>query len=198
MSQQPLFHHREVWHSWWRVPLWMTFWTFVALTPFVLLITRSSCSYCRAPSLLQMLAPALAIAGVIGLIGLLCGLHYTSSAQAKAAEDFGPSTLSCDHWLSQRVGVLAERLSLPLPAVGAMTTCNAYAVGKDPDHAAVVLGQPLIQALAPEELDAVTHWTSASAGPMATHHGLPRPLRSSGIAGWCGNMGTRGRPSSVG
>jgi Zn-dependent protease with chaperone function len=126
----------------------MTFWTFVALTPFVVLIYR-------APSLLQMLAPALAIAVVIGVIGLLCGLNYTSSAQAKAAEDFGPSILPCDHWLSQRVGVLAERLSLPRPAVGAMTTCNAYAVGKDPDHAAVVLGQPLIQALASEELDAV-------------------------------------------
>ena len=92
---------------------------------------------------------------VLSLLGAMYGGRFVAGAKASMGHMFGINYLSEDHPLSQRVARHAETLGLPAaPAVGTVDVLNAFAIGT-PKDATVVLGQPLLDILTDEELDAV-------------------------------------------
>lgn len=97
----------------------------------------------------------LAIGLGLSLIGVISGSRFIRSASAAVGDLAGVTYLGDDHWLTRRVHTLADRLELPRPTVGIMSSRNAFAVGSGRSKAAVVIGQPLINELTPAELDAV-------------------------------------------
>ncbi len=68
------------------------------------------------------------------------------------AKEVGP-----DHPLSRTVARLAQKANLPMPRcyVIADMSPNAFATGRDPDHAAVAATEGILRMLSPEELDGV-------------------------------------------
>ncbi len=92
---------------------------------------------------------------VLAGIGLLAGQKFTSGASAMIGGRFGVEYLPEDHWLTQRVYQLADKLDLPHPQVGLTSAVNAFAMGTDRAAASVVIGRPLVENLQPGELDAV-------------------------------------------
>jgi Zn-dependent protease with chaperone function len=97
----------------------------------------------------------LMVTSFIGLCGLGWGSRYVTSATNTLTHALGVTELPATHALTKRVHRLADQLQLPKPKVAMMTEANAYAIGKSPTDAAVVIGLPLIQSLSSEELDAV-------------------------------------------
>ena len=96
-----------------------------------------------------------AVGVVLSLLGSLFGGRFVAGAKASIGHMFGINYLSEDHPLSQRVARHAETLGLPAaPAVGIVDVLNAFAIGT-PKDSTVVLGQPLLDILTDEELDAV-------------------------------------------
>ena len=150
-SPQPRLDYRRLWHPWWYVPvlmivasyawflfiLYMVHWKFNAL-PLALVF-----DYARNLTL------------VTGVLGLIFGLWLTFRARKAFDDGLSVFYLGSGHALTQRVHRLAGELGLPPPAVGTMWAANAYAAGSDVENAAVVIGQPLINILTEEELDAI-------------------------------------------
>ncbi|PLK68685.1 hypothetical protein C0V73_22705 [Rhizobium sp. TH135] len=92
---------------------------------------------------------------LLSLLGLLFGGRFVAGAKASMGGLFGINYLPKDHPLSQRVARHAETLGLPeAPAVGVVNVMNAFAMGT-PNNSTVVLGQPLMDIITDEELDAV-------------------------------------------
>jgi len=91
----------------------------------------------------------------LGALGLAFGYRFSAAAQTTVGSRFGIRYLPDDHPLTQRVHRLAARLELQPPKVGVMAIVNAFAIGRSRQDATVALGLPLIDGLAPDELDAV-------------------------------------------
>lgn len=96
-----------------------------------------------------------AIGLVLSLLGSMFGGRFVAGAKASMGGLFGIHYLPKDHPLSQRVARHAETLGLPTaPAVGIVDVMNAFAIGT-PKDSTIVLGQPLMDIITDEELDAV-------------------------------------------
>lgn len=91
----------------------------------------------------------------LSLLGFMFGGRFVAGAKASMGGLFGIHYLPKDHPLSQRVARHAETLGIPsAPAVGIVDVMNAFAIGT-PKDSTIVLGQPLIDMITDEELDAV-------------------------------------------
>lgn len=91
----------------------------------------------------------------LSLLGFAFGGRFVAGAKASMGNLFGINYLAKDHPLSQRVARHAETLGLPAPpAVGVVNVMNAFAIGT-PKDSTIVLGQPLMDILSDEEMDAV-------------------------------------------
>jgi len=92
---------------------------------------------------------------VLSLLGFAFGGRFVARAKASVGGLFGVNYLPADHPLSQRVARHATTLGIATPpAVGIVNVMNAFAIGT-PKDSAVILGQPLMDTLTDEELDAV-------------------------------------------
>ncbi|QLF72056.1 M48 family metalloprotease (plasmid) [Peteryoungia desertarenae] len=92
---------------------------------------------------------------VLSLLGFAFGGRFVAGEKASMGGLFGIRYLPSDHPLSQRVARHAETLGLPsAPAVGIVNVMNAFAIGT-PKDSTIVLGQPLMDIITDEELDAV-------------------------------------------
>jgi len=70
---------------------------------------------------------------------------------------YGAREVGADHPLHATVARLAQRAGLPMPRVYIIPDAspNAFATGRNPQHAAVAATEGILRALAPEELDGV-------------------------------------------
>ncbi|MGP4804231.1 M48 family metalloprotease [Agrobacterium cavarae] len=92
----------------------------------------------------------------VPLWGTVWGMIGLAKQRENAVRDHGITLLKDDHPLAQRVYALAARLGLPTrPWVGIMPHNNAYAIGASADNAMVVIGQPLLNTLNDDEVDAI-------------------------------------------
>ena len=92
---------------------------------------------------------------VLSLLGFAFGGRFVAGAKAAVGGLFGVNYLPKDHPLSQRVARHAGTLGIShAPALGTVNVMNAFAVGT-PKDSAVILGQPLMDLLTEDELDAV-------------------------------------------
>jgi heat shock protein HtpX len=94
----------------------------------------------------------------IGLAAVMnLGSWYFSDKIALAAYGAQPVTPSQAPELYQMVKRLSDRASLPTPAVYIVPTpaANAFATGRNPDHAAVAVTQGIMNLLPADELEAV-------------------------------------------
>ncbi len=120
-------------------------------------------------SLLSLLAGLLVGIGyMIGgsggaLIGLIIAAvtnffsWYSSDKIALAAYQAQPIAPEQAPELYQMVKTLSDRAQLPMPALYLVPTpaLNAFATGRDPDHAAVAVTQGIVQTLSKDELEGV-------------------------------------------
>jgi heat shock protein HtpX len=85
------------------------------------------------------------------------GSWYYSDQIALAAYGAQPVTPTQAPGLYQMVERLAKRANLPVPAVYIVpsTAANAFATGRDPEHAAVAVTQGIMNILPDDELEAV-------------------------------------------
>lgn len=103
-----------------------------------------------------MLTGGLAVQIGLGMcvLGFLFGGRYVARASGEVSASFGVTKLADDHWLTQRVHGLAERLNLPKPVVGTTDVMNAFAMGANAKTATIVIGKPLLS-YEKDELDAI-------------------------------------------
>jgi len=143
MTKHLRFDPAQLRRAWWTTPVQMTATLFVIF------------------SLPSWLGPAplspvpLALALFFGLCGMGWGYKNSNTAQAMVGNAFNVTYLEPSHPLSHRVGKHAGVLGLAAPRVGVMAHNNAFAVGANASNAAVILGKPLLDKLASDELDAV-------------------------------------------
>ncbi len=98
-----------------------------------------------------------AIIGV-GLAAIMnLGSWFYSDKIALAAYQAQPVTPQQAPGLYRMVQRLSDRAQIPMPAVYIMPTqsANAFATGRDPDHAAVAVTQGIVALLSDDELEAV-------------------------------------------
>lgn len=98
-----------------------------------------------------------AIIGV-GLAAIInFGSWFYSDKIALAAYQAQPVTLQQAPGLYRMVQRLSDRAQIPMPAVYVIPTqaANAFATGRDPDHAAVAVTQGIMSLLPDDELEAV-------------------------------------------
>lgn len=92
----------------------------------------------------------------VPLWGTVWGLIGLGKQRENAVREHGITLLKDDNPLAQRVYALSARLGLSTrPWVGVMSHNNAYAIGSSADNALVVIGQPLLDALSEDEVDAI-------------------------------------------
>lgn len=92
----------------------------------------------------------------VPLWGTVWGLVGLGRQREAAMREHGITLLPDSDPLTQRVHRLAARLGLTtMPWVGTMPHTNAYAIGANADTALVVVGQPLLEALTEDQVDAV-------------------------------------------
>jgi Zn-dependent protease with chaperone function len=138
----------------WLVMILATFLPIFAV--FVLVEYNRTCfAWCPEPDIGLLALRAAAITAPLAIIGLCVGGWRSSSATRHVSKAFDVQYLGEAHELTQRVHRLADQLSLPHPAVGLMAVTNAFAVGDATHNSAVIIGEPLLRRLAPDELDAV-------------------------------------------
>lgn len=93
---------------------------------------------------------------MVPIWGTLWGLVGLGRQRESAVAQHGVSLLKESDPLAQRVHILAGNLGLSVkPWVGVMPHNNAYAIGSNPDNALVVIGQPLINGLTEDEVNAI-------------------------------------------
>jgi heat shock protein HtpX len=155
MTSAKYLNYQQLWQSSWKMWLWLVAATAVPVFIVMYLAEARPCQYCMPFSTFGLVLVALAVAAPLALGGLLVGFVLNINAKQVVGNAFDVSYLRSDHPLTQRVHELADRLSLPRPEVGFMAATNAFAVGRTPDEAAVIIGTPLFQRLAPDELDAI-------------------------------------------
>lgn len=92
----------------------------------------------------------------VPLWGTVWGMIGLGKQRENAVRDHRITLLKDDDPLAQRVYALAARLGLSTrPWVGIMPHNNAYAIGASADNAMVVIGQPLLNTLNDDEIDAI-------------------------------------------
>ncbi|MET3616316.1 heat shock protein HtpX [Rhizobium aquaticum] len=93
---------------------------------------------------------------MVPIWGTVWGLVGLGRQRESAVAQHGVSLLKESDPLAQRVHILAGNLGLSVkPWVGVMPHNNAYAIGSNPDNALVVIGQPLINGLTEDEVNAI-------------------------------------------
>lgn len=121
-------------------------------------------------ALLALLSGLIVLAGYL-LVGNETGLYYGlafaalssfgswyySDQAALAAFQAKPTPREEAPELYSRIEKLCDRAEIPMPAVYVVPSesPNAFATGRDPNHAAIALTEGIIKLLPPEELDAV-------------------------------------------
>ncbi|WP_448601730.1 M48 family metalloprotease [Thermoleptolyngbya sp.] len=121
-------------------------------------------------ALLALLSGLIVLAGYL-LVGNETGLYYGlafaalssfgswyySDQAALAAFQAKPTPREEAPELYSRIEKLCDRAEIPTPAIYIVPSesPNAFATGRDPNHAAIALTEGLIKLLPPEELDAV-------------------------------------------
>lgn len=85
------------------------------------------------------------------------GSWYYSDRAALATYNAQPIARHESPELYDRVAALSDRAGIPMPKLFIVPTNspNAFATGRDPEHAAVAVTQGIIELLSPEELDGV-------------------------------------------
>jgi heat shock protein HtpX len=85
------------------------------------------------------------------------GSWYYSDRAALATYNAQPIARHESPALYDRVAALSDRAGIPMPKLFIVPTNspNAFATGRDPEHAAVAVTQGIIELLSPEELDGV-------------------------------------------
>lgn len=140
---------------WWTLVARMAFWTLVTVSMLIGVVG----GLFQREYAGQVLATAggwpMWISFSLAALGVCWGQRFNSSVREVVAGHVGATFLPEDHPLTRRVHTLADRLTLPRPAVAYMMQTNAFAVGSTPKDAAVVLGVPLIRNMKADELDAV-------------------------------------------
>jgi heat shock protein HtpX len=92
----------------------------------------------------------------VPLWGTVFGLIGLGRQRDAALRDHGVVRLKEDDPLTQRTQALCSRLGMQYqPWVATMPHNNAYAIGANASKAMVVVGQPLLDSLTPDEVDAV-------------------------------------------
>jgi heat shock protein HtpX len=76
-------------------------------------------------------------------------------AHASTLKGVGFEACGPEVFLVQSCQRFAEALGIRTPQVGTMDGFNAFAMGTDRDNATITLGRPLLEALTPEEAEAV-------------------------------------------
>lgn len=148
---QPRLDYRQLWHPWWYVPVLMIV---VSYGWFLFILYMVHWKFNALPlALVFDYAQKLTI--VTGLLGLIFGVWLNFRARKAFDDGLSVFYLGPGHSLTQRVHRLADELNLPHPDVGTMWVANAYAAGSRVGEAVVVIGQPLINMLTEEELDAI-------------------------------------------
>ncbi|SOC89920.1 heat shock protein HtpX [Ensifer adhaerens] len=88
--------------------------------------------------------------------GTLWGFIGLGAQRGSAVRNHGITLVQETDPLAQRVHALAWNLGLPVkPWVGIMPHNNAYAIGSSPRDALVVVGQPLLEGLTEDEVNAI-------------------------------------------
>ncbi|GAB4471878.1 MAG: zinc metalloprotease HtpX [Elainellaceae cyanobacterium] len=121
-------------------------------------------------ALLALLSGLIVLAGYL-LVGNETGLYYGlafaalssfgswyySDQAALAAFQAKPTPREDAPELYDRIEKLCDRAEIPMPSVYIVPSesPNAFATGRDPNHAAIALTEGLIKLLPPDELDAV-------------------------------------------
>jgi heat shock protein HtpX len=121
-------------------------------------------------ALLALLSGLIVLAGYL-LVGNEQGLYYGlgfaalssfgswfySDKAALAAFNAKPTTRDEAPEIHDRVAELSHRAGIPMPTLYIVPSesPNAFATGRDPDHAAIALTEGIIKLLSPEELDGV-------------------------------------------
>lgn len=98
-----------------------------------------------------------AIAGIALAAVTNLGAWYASDRIALAAYQAQPTTPRQAPGLHRMVERLAQRAGIPKPAVYVIpeAAANAFATGRDPQHAAIAVTEGIVQLLSPEELEGV-------------------------------------------
>jgi heat shock protein HtpX len=85
---------------------------------------------------------------VFGFLGM-------SAASDRTLRKMGFKELEPDHPLRATVNHLSAALAIPPPQVGTVPVFNAFAMGMSTERATVAIGIPMIEALTPEQLEAI-------------------------------------------
>lgn len=98
-----------------------------------------------------------ALMGLIMAAGMNLGSWFFSDRLALSAYGAQPVTAAQAPQLYRIVQKLAQAAEMPMPAVYVVPSpaANAFATGRDPDHAAVAVTQGLLQMLPEDELEGV-------------------------------------------
>jgi heat shock protein HtpX len=98
-----------------------------------------------------------AVIGLVMAAVMNIGSWYFSDKIALAAYNATPVTAEQAPELYAMVKRLCDRASMPMPAVYVVPnpSANAFATGRDPEHAAVAVTQGIMQILPADELEAV-------------------------------------------
>jgi Zn-dependent protease with chaperone function len=147
--------YERYWTPSWKVFIWLALATIVPIFFIVAIVGAKGCRGCPPPHMVDLVQMALFISAPFTILGLITGLVRNLNAKEVVGKAVGASYLDSSHALTQRVHQLSDRLQLPRPQVGVMQAANAYAVGRTPRDAAVIIGQPLLRQLNADELDAV-------------------------------------------
>lgn len=87
--------------------------------------------------------------------GTLWGFLGMSSAQSRTLREIGFQPVGSDHHLARSAARFANDLGIPMPLIGTMPIANAFAMGRNLDDAAIAIGQPLIDRLHDDEVEAI-------------------------------------------
>ena len=151
--------------AWWGTPLKMTLWLIVIAYVIAFFIAiymgKPDCSRCTPIGPFDVLRYRIGVftplfwALGFAFIGFMFGEVGTGMVSNNSMKALGFKFLDEAHPLTQRVHAMATKLDLPAPKVGIMNQVNAFAVGTSREDAAVILGVPLVNKLAYDELNAV-------------------------------------------
>lgn len=147
------FDGRRLHRAWWSTPLFMT--ASIAGVIYLIGSMGGTPSSYHPGGASPVVLNAILISVILGIFGMVKGASYAGSVQSVLQHRLGVTNLPINHPLTQRVHGMAAKLSLPPPKVAIMRVANAYAIGRDINDAAVVIGLPLIQHMTTDELDAI-------------------------------------------
>ena len=92
---------------------------------------------------------------LVPLWGTLFGFLGMGAARDSTLRHMGFVAEKSDSELVKAAASFAKRLDIPVPTIGTMPVCNAFAMGSSVETATVAMGMPLMQMLTDEETEAV-------------------------------------------